>query len=139
MRRAGVTAGVILGAFVAFIAAVFAVSELGAEVVTLRTVDASGGVHETHLWIVDHDGSAWLRSGQPGSGWLARIDANPKIEVVRGSETLLLLAQPVRNDARLRDEIHDRIAEKYGWAESFIAVTRDGSLSVPVRLRAESG
>ncbi len=43
------------------IVAVMLASESG-EVVVLTTADGA----TTRLWVVDHDGSAWLRSGAPG-------------------------------------------------------------------------
>ena len=62
-------------------------SESG-EVVVLRTRDEAGAVHETRLWVVDHDGSPWLRAGNPSGGWFPRLSARPEVVVVRGGETL---------------------------------------------------
>ena len=42
---------------------VYLLSEYGGEVVVLRTTDAAEGTRETHLWIVEGAGSAWLRAG----------------------------------------------------------------------------
>jgi hypothetical protein len=59
-------------------------SERG-EVVVLHTHDASGAAQDTRLWVVDHDGSAWLRAGGPESGWYRRVAADPAISVTRGA------------------------------------------------------
>lgn len=116
-----------------FFGLILLASESG-EVVVLSTVEADGTVHETRLWVVEHDGALWLRAGVPHSGWLERLRRTPVVSVERGGVRRRYRAVP-SEDAGLRDEIHTRIAEKYGWAESLIRVTRDGSASVPVRLQ----
>jgi hypothetical protein len=115
------------------IGSVFGASELGGEVVTLDTVDASGAHHATHLWVVDDAGFAWLRSGAPGAAWLARIDASPDVEVERGGVRQRVHAVPVR-EADARERVHALMREKYGWADRLISGVRDPGRSVPVRL-----
>lgn len=105
-------------------------SESG-EVVVLRTRDAAGGVHETRLWVVDHDGSAWLRAGNPSGGWFSRLSAQPEVVVTRGGETLVVQAVP-RPEAR--DTINDLMQEKYGWADSYISFFFPRAKKIPVRL-----
>jgi hypothetical protein len=123
---------VLLVLVVAFVGAIFAASEYGGEVVTLRT--QNGGVRgNTHLWVVDDAGFAWLRAGQPTSGWLARIDANPEVVVERGGVATHFHAVPVR-DPVVRDRIHALMRAKYPWADRFISVMRNPNGSVPVRL-----
>ena len=64
MRKMGI--GVLIALALVFVLS-FAASELGGEVVTLTTLDAEGARHETSLWIVEDDGSLWLRAGNsPG-------------------------------------------------------------------------
>ncbi|MFI5314105.1 MAG: nitroreductase/quinone reductase family protein [Myxococcota bacterium] len=118
--------------FVAFIGAIFAASEFGGEVVTLRTREGSAE-RRTHLWVVDDAGFAWLRAGEPSSGWLARIDANPDVTVERGGVTTHFHAVPVRDPA-VRDRIHALMREKYPLADRFISAMRDPNGSVPVKL-----
>ena len=127
-----VVAGVVLAA-VLFVLSIFLASELGSELVTLGTVGADGATAETRLWIVDDGGSAWLRAGVSESGWLQRIEANPAVVVERGGTTVSYRAVPVPDPAR-RDRIHRLMREKYGWADRWISIIRDGGASVPVRL-----
>ena len=115
-----------------FFGLILLASESG-EVVVLSTLDENRDVHETRLWIVEHDGALWLRSGAPNAAWLRRLRRNPNVSVVRAGVRERYRAVP-SDDAGVRDAIHERIAEKYGLRESLIRVTRDGSASVPVRL-----
>ena len=108
----------------------YVASESG-EVVVLRTRDEAGGVHETRLWVVDHDGSPWLRAGNPSGGWFPRLSARPEVEVVRGSQTLAFQAAPT---PEARDTINDLMHEKYGWADSYICLFFPRAAKIPVRL-----
>lgn len=133
MRKIGIAVACLAGAAVLFIALIFGVSESGGEIVTLRTLDEGGEPHDTRLWVVDDGGYEWLRSGQPTSGWFVRLEANPSVEVTRNDRTASYQAEPVR-EPKVRDRIHGLMAEKYGSAESLIAASRDGDLSVAIRL-----
>jgi len=108
----------------------YVASESG-EVVVLKTRDEAGGAHETRLWVVDHEGSAWLRAGNPSSGWFPRLSARPDVEVVRGSETIAFRAVPTPD---ARDTINDLMHEKYGWADSYISFFFARAKKIPVRL-----
>ena len=118
---------------VVFFASIFAASEFGGEVVDIETIDANGGKHHTHLWVVDDGGYAWLRAGVPSSSWLLRIDGDPDVHVKRGGVDYHMRAVPVREPA-VRDRIHALMREKYPFADRLISVMRDPNGSVPVRL-----
>ena len=83
--------------------------------------------------MVEHDGFWWLRAGDPGSGWLKRIETNPNVRVTRNGKTQSYRAVPVR-EAEMRDRIHALMSEGYPAADRLIAMMRDGAGSVPVRL-----
>jgi hypothetical protein len=108
----------------------YVASESG-EVVILRTRDPAGGVHETRLWVVDHDGSPWLRAGNPSGGWFPRLSARAEVEVVRGSQTLVFRPAPT---PEARDTINDLMREKYGWADSYLCFFFPRAAKIPVRL-----
>lgn len=57
-------------------------SETG-EVVVVTTRAADGSTRDTRLWVVDYDGSAWLRAGGDTSGWYRQMLAEPEIELER--------------------------------------------------------
>src|SRR5262245_58582940 len=110
----------VLALGVVFIGAVFAASEFGGEVVNVETVDAGGAKHNTHLWVVDDGGFAWLRAGMPDSGWLVRMEANPDIHVTRGGVDYHMKAVPVHEPA-VRDRIHALMREKYPFADRVVS------------------
>ena len=86
LRRIAVVVVVVVGLAVVALGLSFIASEKGGEIVTLRTTDAAGAAHETRIWVVDADGRAWLRAGDPRSSWLARIREHPQVEVERGGQ-----------------------------------------------------
>jgi hypothetical protein len=133
MRRLGIALACLAGLLVLLVALIFGISESGGEIVTLETLDAEGLPHETRLWVADDGGESWLRSGMPTSGWFLRLEANPDVRITRAGETRAYRAEAVRDPA-VRDRIHARMAEKYGFAERVIGVSRDGTQSIPVRL-----
>ena len=103
------------------------------EVAILKSRNGNQNWIGTRLWVVDDGGSAWLRAGVPESGWLLRLEANPAVIVERAGTATSFHAVPVSEPA-VRDRIHRLMREKYGWADRWISIIRDGSLSVPVRL-----
>ncbi|HVP28595.1 MAG TPA: hypothetical protein VMW35_05480 [Myxococcota bacterium] len=121
----------LLIAAVAFVALIAIASEFGGEVVTLRTWDSIGVEYNTHVWVVDDQGSIWVRSGDPNSGWLERLHARPSCELERAGEWRKYVATPVPGAA---ERINSLMAEKYGWADAVIGLVMDRSASVPVRL-----
>jgi len=133
MRLALRLVGALLGLALLFVASIFAASEFGGEVVHLRTTDAQGAEHTTHLWVVDDGGFAWLRAGMPDSAWLKRIEADPNVVVERRGAALQFRAVPV-HDPAVRDRIHALMRRDYPWADRFISLLRDPNGSVPVRL-----
>jgi hypothetical protein len=123
----------ILGALLAVVLLLFGSQMLASEsgeVVVLRTQDV-GGVHETRLWVVEHEGRPWLRAGNADTGWLVRLQAQPEVEVVRGDETLAVRAVPV---AEARDRINELMNEKYGLADAYICSFFPRETKIPVRL-----
>ncbi|MFP8875157.1 MAG: hypothetical protein VCB42_11685 [Myxococcota bacterium] len=105
-------------------------SELGGEVVRLRSFDADGRGHDTRLWIVNDGGRSYLR-GRPGSGWFDRVAASPQVELERSGQTGRFRAVPVEP---MRDRVNRLMAEKYGWAEQLIALQREMDQTMPLRL-----
>jgi hypothetical protein len=106
-------------------------SEYGGEVVTLRTTDERGIEYSTSLWVVEDEGSQWLRAGSSDSGWYQRLKARPEITMERNGEVRRYQAQS-RPDKTAR--INLLMARDYGLADRLIGIARDESQSVAIRL-----
>jgi hypothetical protein len=134
MRAILLLVGLLVGLVV--VVTTFGVDE--GEVVNLTTVDANGARFETQVWIVEIDGVSWLRAGRPRAKWLARLRANPAVELERGEEVKLYTAIPV-DDPSARDAVNRAMAEKYGDADRMVDRIFDRQHSVPIRLEARAG
>ncbi len=129
-----VRVGGLLAAVVLALGIFYVVLAESGEVVVLETRDAAGVVHETRLWVVDHEGSAWLRTGEAQAPWLARLRANPEVAVTRGGERREYRAVP-RDDSATREAINALVLQRYGWRESVLRVAgMDPAGATPIRL-----
>ncbi len=109
-------------------------SESG-EVLVLETLDAEGQPQETRIWVVDDAGTMWVRGGED-SGWVGRLLANPEIRAERAGQRTPFRAVPDRDPAA-RDRVNALMQEKYGFADTFIAVSlgdADRAGALPIRL-----
>jgi hypothetical protein len=124
----------VLAAVVLALGIFYGVLAESGEVVVLETRDAAGAVHATRLWVVDYEGSAWLRTGEAQAPWLARLRTNPEVAVTRGGERREYRAVPVA-DAATREQINTLELQKYGWRESVLRVAgMDPAGATPIRL-----
>lgn len=131
MKTVFIVIGLLVACFLALV--IITASPLVGEVVTLHTRDAGGEWQTTPLWIVDLEGGAYLRGGSPDeSGWITRLRANPLAQLDRAGQ--LRAVTFVEQPARLQ-EVHDAMAEKYGWADGFVnLLTGDRSQDLPLRV-----
>jgi hypothetical protein len=126
----------VAGLLVLWVAGIGFASSAG-EVVQLTTTDASGAAQKTPLWVVDHAGAAWLRAGSAEAGWLARLRANPRVELERGGKSVAYRATPVPEATQA---INALMSEKYGAADRLVGLLVPGSRrdSMAVRLDPEA-
>jgi len=131
MKNLLIIVGLLVAAFLAV--SIINATPLVGEVVTLHTRDADGEWQTTPLWIVDLANASYLRAGTPdGSGWVTRLRANPQVRLDRSGEV---------EDVRLVEEppqlqtVHAEMAEKYGWADDFVALmSGDRTKSLALRI-----
>jgi hypothetical protein len=117
----------LLAAFVVLnIILYFVLAELG-EVVVVDT-----GQSEMRLWVVDHDGSQWLRRGGGVTGWATEL--GDEVRMTREGATKLYRPVIVQDEvARIR--INELTLEKYGLSERYLWIIGfDTETSVPIRL-----
>jgi hypothetical protein len=125
-----IIAGIAVLSAVVVIGAMEYASESG-EVVVLTTTDTNGGKEQTRLWIVVRDGVSWLRAGSGHPGWLARVRAEPRVEVERVGKTNAYRGIPV---PEMSAEINRLMAEKYGVADRVVDIFLSRKNSIAVRL-----
>ncbi len=131
MKTALVCTGILVGLLV-FLAVLQTFAAERVEVVELETLDSSGRPVITRLWVVDHEGSAWLRVGARGSGWFDRLQAGNTIRVTRNgrTETFTTVLRPDKSEV-----INRLMQEKYTWGDTFFATILGGRRdSVPIEL-----
>ena len=87
------------------------VHEIG-EIVVLRTTDERGAVWETRAAVLDHRGSTWIGADRAAQRWVRRLEANPRLELVRGGIARCHVAFRVE-DLDTREEVFRGIEQKY--------------------------
>lgn len=127
-------AGWILGGLLALAVVIFVsqmvASETG-EVVVLTTAGPDSEPVETRLWVVDLEGSQYLRASE-GSGWYGRLTADAAVELRRGENSSPYAAVP---SPELRDVVNDLMREKYGWRDVYIDWLVGGrDNAIPIRM-----
>lgn len=131
-KTIGWVAGIILGLLIIVLATQMLTSELGSEIVELHTLDDSGQSHTTRLWIVDHEGTPYLRAGMASSGWLLRALRNSSVEVTRNGVTGSYTFEPRE---QMRDTANQLLLEKYNWGFRYISFTmQNADTAIPVAL-----
>jgi hypothetical protein len=103
------------------------------EVATLVTFDERGRGRDARLWIVDVDGATYVRAPSEDCQWLARLRGHPIVHLSRGDGLVTVRAEPVE-DTTAREAVNHAMHDKYRGFDDLIALWRDPSHSVPVRL-----
>jgi hypothetical protein len=102
-------------------------------VVVLRTVGAGGGVHETKMWAVDHEGDAWVRVANPERAWYRRLLERPGVELLRDGQARRCTAEP-HDTPEAAAAIDAAFRAKYGVVDWWYGVLLRRH-PIPVRLR----
>jgi hypothetical protein len=136
MRASMIAIGLLVGAI-----ALGAITFDEGEVIHLVTIDRNEKAHETPLWIVDLDGTSYLRSLSGEAEWLARLRDRPEVVTLRGERRESSLALAV-DDPDTRRQVDAAMAVKYGFADRFfrwLARAAGGGASTAVRLHPRAG
>jgi hypothetical protein len=135
-RRLRLTLVAVVAACVAFAVTTLVALE-GRDVVVLRTTASDGSTHETRTWIARDDGGWLVEAANEVRPFLHDVRARPAMELRRDGVAHRCVASPLPNPDGHR-RIRGLLAEKYGWADCWIALVADTSQSVAVRLDCES-
>jgi hypothetical protein len=130
MKRLAIVFAAMAGLCVAYLLAHLALTEIGREVIVLRTQEADGGWLESRLWIVDDGHVPWLHGGD--SSWVRNLKVRPIVEVERGGETHRYRAEPVPGP---HPRLHELLRAKYGVADRWVRfIGPDDESTIPIRL-----
>ncbi len=132
VRRLAIIFIALVLSVIAFFGIVILASESG-EVITLRTSDGHSELYSTRLWVVDHAGAEWTRTGHPEKAWFLRILDDPAVELERRGELSARRAVPVSERA-VAQGVNRAYKEKYGIADWIVALSGDASKRVVIRL-----
>lgn len=126
--------GVGIGAPLLFFASIYAVSEVGGEVVVLDRAAEDGTTSRVRIWIVDADDASWVEHGAPDAHWVTRLSDEPTLTLERNGEKATYRAAP---DPASHARYHELRKAKYGWADQYIELVAGEAsecTGVPVRL-----
>lgn len=115
-----------------YIGAIFGASEWGGEVIELETQRDDGRLFKTSVWVVDFDGSAWLRAGNADAEWVDRLRAEPQVFVTRNGERVGYQAEIIDG---LVGQVSGEMRKKYGRADELISTMHDSEKLRAIRLR----
>lgn len=132
--RAARWLGIALATLAALAVATYVAGEQ-TEVAVLRSVDEQGAARETKLWVVDLDGSPWVRVARPERSWFDRVRQRPQVELVRNGVALPYRAIEI-TDPEVRARVDAAFREKYGMVDWWygLLLRRDPR---PIRLDPE--
>ena len=104
----------------------------GQETAVLHTGTLGSQDYYATLWLVDDPPFVWLRAEDRRERWLAAVQAQPEVQLIRGGKTILYRATPFdRADARARVDAMFRA--KYGLADRVRELFGPGE-ALPIRL-----
>ncbi len=124
----------LLGTAGLFVAVVYAVSELGGEVVILTKPISEGEYTTVRLWIVERGDQAWIEHGSRGDFWIEKLAEQPELKLTRQGKVGSYRAV---TDAPAHDLYHQLRARKYSIADRIIQTMTGSSeacTGLPVRL-----
>jgi hypothetical protein len=134
MLRRGLGLGLV--ALLGFAATTLVALE-GREVVVVRTHDADGEEHTTRTWIADAEGASWIEAANPERPFLQDVVRTSTLVLDRGGASHRCRASVLPNPTG-HARIRELLAEKYGWADRWVALVADTERSLAVRLECDA-
>ncbi len=134
MKWLTIAIGILVGIPLAYLAVMYAASELSGEVVVLHRTAEDGSIDRVRVWIVGNRTGTWIEHGSPDAAWIARLAEDPVITVERGGEPRQYHATV---DPAAHTLYHRLRAEDYELADQIVAMSQGGTEAcdaTPVRL-----
>ena len=104
---------------------------VGLERVVLRTGLASEHTSEISLWVAEDGFYLWVEAADSGLAWYGALLADPLVEVQRYGRTERFRAEAMPAEVQRVERLY---REKYGVAHALLALLRDRSRAIPIRL-----
>jgi hypothetical protein len=105
-----------------------------AKEVRIETRSASGEAHRTIIWIVEHDGSIYIRSvNGPTARWYREALANPDVAIHFGGRRLSARAVPATDPASIQ-ACSEGLRAKYRRSYSLESMLLADTLPTTLRL-----
>lgn len=120
--------------------AVTVVALEGHTIAVLQTTQPDGSPRRTRVWFADNDGALWVEAATASRPFYLDLAANPAVTIETRSSPLQGQFTTLRGKAELVPEpfghrrIRELLAERYGWADDWVALLQDTSESRAVRI-----
>ena len=112
----------------------------GRAVAVLHTSTVNGAERRTRVWYVEKDGALWIEAAAPDRPFYLDLQRNPELTVElhsglfdRRPRVLHARAEFV-GEPQGHAQIRQLLEERYGWADKWIALLADTSMSREVRI-----
>lgn len=144
MRRLLIAAVVIVALAVAF-ATVTLVALESRGVAILHTMGPDGGKRRTRVWFAESGGSVWIEAATAERPFYVDIATRPVV-ALELRQSLLDSGQRIMRgkaervpEPRGHRRVRELLAEKYGWADTWIGLLQDTSASRAIRIAVRPG
>jgi hypothetical protein len=105
-----------------------------AKEVDIETRSATGEVHRTIIWIVERDGTVYIRSYRGARGrWFREAVANPDVAIHVNGRRVAARAVPATDPPSV-EACSEGLRAKYGRSQSLRAMLVDAVLPTTLRL-----
>jgi hypothetical protein len=102
------------------------------ETVIVRNYNSDGTAHDSKVWVVDIDGTPWVRVGRAGRSWGENLRTHPQAQLVRGGVTSERVAT-LDDTPDTRARVDAAFADKYGAVDWWYGIVIRKN-PIPVRL-----
>jgi len=120
--------------------AVTVVALEGNSIAVLQTTQPDGSPRRTRVWFAEHDGALWVEAATTSRPFYLDLAAKPAVTIETRSSPLQGQFTTLRGKAELVPEpgghrrIRELLADRYGWADDWVALLQDTSASRAVRI-----
>lgn len=125
--------------------AVTVVALEGKAIAVLHTTKPDGSERRTRVWFAEDNGALWVEAATASRPFYVDLAANPFVTIDTRSSPLRSPFATLRGKAELVPEpgghqrVRQLLADRYGWADDWVALLQDTSASRAVRIMIDQG